>query len=60
MMSEGEAYLWNMELEAMRWRVRYALDCLDNLAERNDVKGALETVLDRLDNLCDATKGEDE
>jgi hypothetical protein len=57
MMTEGEAHLWNTELEAMRWRVRYALNCLDDLSVRNEVKGALETVLDRLDNLCEATEG---
>ena len=59
-MSKGQAYLWNLELDSMRWKVRYALDNLNSLSARNDVKGSLEDVLTRLDNLCEITEGEDE
>jgi hypothetical protein len=59
-MSKGQAHLWNLELDSMRWQVRYALDNLNSLSARNDVKGSLEDVLTRLDNLCEITEGEDE
>jgi hypothetical protein len=59
-MSKGQAHLWNLEFDTLRWKVRYALNNIDSLSERNDVKGALEVVLDRLNSLCEATEGEDD
>lgn len=58
-MSKGQAYLWNLEFDTMRWKVRYALNNIDNLSERNDVKGALEDVLSRLKNFCEITKDDE-
>ncbi|NBS68658.1 hypothetical protein EBT31_07050 [bacterium] len=58
-MSKGQAYLWNLEFDTMRWKVRYALNNIDNLSERNDVKGALEDVLSRLENFCEITKDDE-
>ena len=58
-MSAGQAHLWNLELEMMRYNVRYALNNLEELRKRGEVQGALEVVLFRLSELCDLTKGED-
>ena len=41
----------NAELEAMQWRVRYALDNLDSIERRDEVRGRLQSVLFRLDDL---------
>ena len=57
-MTEGQEYLWNIELDDMRARVRFALNNIDNLNKRKDVTGQLEVVLKRLDELCELTKGE--
>jgi hypothetical protein len=43
----------NAELEAMQWRVRYALDNLDSIERRDEVRGRLQSVLFRLDDLCE-------
>lgn len=57
MMTEGEEYLWNLEFESMRLQVGIALNNLDNISKRNDVKGQLEAVYRRLDELCEQTQG---
>jgi len=57
-MNEGQEHQWHIELDDMRARVRYALDNIDSLDKRKDVTGQLEVVLNRLDELCEITKGE--
>ena len=57
-MDAGQEHEWHIELDYMRAQLRYALDNLDSISKRNDVKGKLEAVHARLDDLCDATKGE--
>jgi hypothetical protein len=37
----------------MQWRVRYALDNLDSIERRDEVRGRLQSVLFRLDDLCE-------
>lgn len=53
-----EEHPWHIELDYMRVKVYWALNNLDDLSRRNDVKGQLEAVWQRLDELCDVTKGE--
>ena len=50
-MSEGEAHLLHLELDGIEWRVRHALNNLDDLSKRNELKWMLEIALTRLDNL---------
>lgn len=57
-MNEGQEHEWHIELDDLRARVRWALNNLDALNKRNDVKGQLETVLSRLGELCELTKEE--
>lgn len=57
-MNEGQEHQWHIELDDMRARVRYALDNIDSLDKRKDVTGQLEVVLNRLDELCEITRGE--
>jgi hypothetical protein len=57
-MNEGQEHQWHIELDDMRARVRFALDNIDSLSKRKDVTGQLEVVLNRLDELCEITKGE--
>lgn len=57
-MTEGQEYEWHIELDYMRAQLRYALNNLDDLPKREDVRGKIETVLWRLNELCDLTKGE--
>ncbi len=57
-MNEEQEHQWHIELDDMRARVRYALDNIDSLDKRKDVTGQLEVVLNRLDELCEITKGE--
>lgn len=57
-MNEGQEHLWHIELDDMRARVRWAVNNLNELNKRNDVKGQLETVLSRLNELCELTKGD--
>lgn len=57
-MNEGQEHQWHIELDYMRARVRYALDNIDSLDKRKDVTGQLEVVLNRLDELCEITRGE--
>ena len=49
---------WTMELEHMRDQLRFALNNLDSISKRNDVKGKIESVCFALDDLCKQTKGE--
>ena len=51
---------WTMELEHMRDQLRFALNNLDSISKRNDVKGKIESVCFALDDLCKQTKGESE
>lgn len=53
-----EEHPWHIELDYMRAKVYWALNNLNDLSRRNDVKGQLEAVWQRLDELCDVTKGE--
>lgn len=57
-MTEGQEHEWHIELDYMRAQLRYALDNLDTLSKRNDVKGKIEVVLMRLNDLCELTQGE--
>ena len=57
-MTEGQEHQWHIELDYLRAQVRYALNNLDSIDKRNDVKGKLEAVFLRLDDLCEFTKGE--
>ena len=57
-MTEGQEYQWHIELDYMRTMVLYALNNLDDLPKRKDVRGKMEVVLMRLNDLCELTKGE--
>ena len=57
-MNEGQEHQWHIELDDMRARVRFARNNIDSLDKRKDVTGQLEVVLNRLDELCEITKGE--
>lgn len=57
-MTEGQEHEWHIELDYMRAQLRYALDNLNELSKRNDVKGKIENVYFTLDELCEQTKGE--
>ena len=58
MTEEQERKWWHIELDYLRAQLRYALDNLDDLPKRNDVKGRIENVYFTLDELCEQTKGE--
>ena len=57
-MNEGQEHEWHIELDYMRAQLRYALNNLDSIDQRNDVKGKIENVYFTLDELCEQTKGE--
>ena len=57
-MTEDQADDWNIELDGMRAKLRFVLDNLDSLEQRDEVKDAIESVYFRLDNLTNPTKGE--
>jgi hypothetical protein len=57
-MTEGQEHEWHIELDYMRAMVRYALNNLDDLPKREDVRGKLEVTLMRLNDLCKLTQGE--
>ena len=57
-MNEGQEHEWYIELDYMRAQLRYALNNLDDLPKREDVRGRLEVALMRLNDLCNLTKGE--
>ena len=42
----------------MKARLRYALNNIDSISKRKLVTSQLEVVIDRLDELCELTKGE--
>jgi hypothetical protein len=47
---------WHIELDHLKAQVRYALDNLNDLSKRNDVKGKLENVYFCLDELVEITR----
>ena len=51
---------WHIELDYMRAQLRWVLNNLDSIEKRNDVKGKIEVVCERLNDLCNLTKGEAE
>ena len=57
-MNEGQEHQWHIELDHMRAQLRYALNHLDELGKRKEVKGKIENVYFMLDELCEQTKGE--
>lgn len=57
-MTEGQEHDWHIELDYMRRQLHYVLNNLDNISKRNDVKGKIETVVWRLNDMCELTKGE--
>jgi len=57
-MTEGQEHEWHIELDDMRARLRWALNNLDEIPKRTHVRHNLETVLSRLTELCELTKGE--
>jgi len=46
------------EVDGMRAKLRFVLDNLDSLEQRDEVKDAIESVYFRLDNLTKPTEGE--
>lgn len=57
-MTEGQEHEWHIELDDMRARLRYALVNLDSIERRRYVKHQIEIVVNRLNELCELTKGE--
>ena len=55
-MNEGQEHQWHIELDYMRAQLRYALNHLDEIGKRNEVKGKIENVYFMLDELCEQTK----
>jgi hypothetical protein len=53
-----EEHEWHIELVHMKEQLRFALNNLDSISKRNDVKGKIENVYFTLDELCEQTKGE--
>ena len=49
---------WNDELSRMREQLRYALNNIDSIRYRHEVRGRLENVYFTLDELCEQTKGD--
>ena len=54
----NEEHAWHIELTHMREQLRFALNNLDSISKRNDVKGKIESVCFALDDLCKQTEGE--
>lgn len=52
----NEEHEWHIELDYMRAQLRWVLNNLDSIEKRNDVKGKLEVVCSRLNDLCKLTK----
>lgn len=52
----NEEHEWHIELDYMRAQLRWVLNNLDSIEKRNDVKGKLEVVCERLNDLCKLTK----
>ena len=57
-MTEVQEHDWHIELDYMRAQLRYALNNLDSIDKRNEVKGKIENVYFTLDELCEQIKGE--
>ena len=57
-MDAGQEHEWHIELDYMRAQLRYALDNLDSISKRDEVKGKIENVYFTLDELCEQTKVE--
>ncbi len=57
-MNEIKEDEWHIELDYMRAQLRWVLNNLDNKPRFNDVKGKIEVVCERLNDLCKLTKGE--
>jgi hypothetical protein len=57
-MNEGQEHLWHIELDMMRQKVRFAMENLDSIERRTQVRHQLEVVASCLKELCEATKGE--
>jgi hypothetical protein len=57
-MTEGQEHAWHDELDYMRAQLRWVLNNLDNKPRFNDVKGKIEVVVFRLNDLCELTQGE--
>jgi hypothetical protein len=57
-MNEGQEHEWHIELDYMRAQLRWVLNNLDNKPRFNDVKGKIEVVVFRLNDLCELTKGQ--
>ena len=57
-MNDGQAYEWHIELDDMCARLRFALNNLDEIPQRTQMRHQLETVLSRLSELCELTQGE--
>jgi hypothetical protein len=49
---------WYSELSLMKEQLRFALNNLDSISKRNDVKGKIENVYFMLDELCEQAKGD--
>ena len=58
MTNEIKEHEWHIELDYMRAQLRWVLNNLDSIEKRNDVKGKIEVVCERLNDLCNLTKGE--
>jgi hypothetical protein len=48
---------FNDDLTRMREQLRYALNNIDSIRNRHEVRGRLENVYFTLDELCEQTKG---
>jgi|DEB19_MinimDraft_3_1074340.scaffolds.fasta_scaffold07002_7 hypothetical protein len=57
-MNEGQEHLWHIELDMMREKVRFAMENLDSIEKRTQVRHNLEVVLSCLEDLCEITEGE--
>ena len=56
---EKQEHPWHIELDMMRQKVRFAMENLDELPRRTQVRHNLELVLSCLTELCEVTKGEE-
>ena len=57
-MTEGKEHARQIEMHYMRAQLSYALDNIDSIRKRDEVEGKIESVLFRLHELCELTKGE--
>lgn len=57
MTNEIKEHEWHIELDYMQAQLRWVLNNLDSIEKRNDVKGKLEVVYSRLNELCKLTQG---